>query len=102
MSQNLLQWTVADVASYFSAAGFPEQAVAFRTQVSAAVQSCYREHCSYIRVKPNILHHFMDFVLMYYFFRGSVIYTMSLLHCSKLKNGAVGLNTQSISLETQA
>uniref|UniRef100_A0A3Q4HXM7 SAM domain-containing protein n=2 Tax=Pseudocrenilabrinae TaxID=318546 RepID=A0A3Q4HXM7_NEOBR len=25
-------WTVADVASYFSAAGFPEQAVAFRTQ----------------------------------------------------------------------
>lgn len=35
MSQNLLQWTVADVASYFSAAGFPEQAVAFRTQVSA-------------------------------------------------------------------
>ncbi|XP_022066643.1 sterile alpha motif domain containing 1a isoform X2 [Acanthochromis polyacanthus] len=32
VSQNLLQWTVADVASYFSAAGFPEQAVAFRTQ----------------------------------------------------------------------
>ncbi|XP_036003810.1 sterile alpha motif domain containing 1a [Fundulus heteroclitus] len=31
-NQNLLQWTVADVASYFSAAGFPEQAVAFRTQ----------------------------------------------------------------------
>lgn len=30
------------------------------------------------------------------------VYTMSLLHCSKLKNGAVGLNTQSISLETQA
>ncbi|XP_059203073.1 sterile alpha motif domain containing 1a isoform X2 [Centropristis striata] len=32
MSQNLMLWTVADVASYFSAAGFPEQAVAFRTQ----------------------------------------------------------------------
>ncbi|KAM6957136.1 sterile alpha motif domain containing 1a [Aplochiton taeniatus] len=32
MSQNLLQWSVADVASYFSAAGFPEQAVAFRSQ----------------------------------------------------------------------
>lgn len=32
MSQNLLQWTVADVASYFSAAGFPEQAMAFRSQ----------------------------------------------------------------------
>ncbi|XP_017280772.1 sterile alpha motif domain containing 1a isoform X2 [Kryptolebias marmoratus] len=32
MHQNLLQWSVADVASYFSAAGFPEQAVAFRTQ----------------------------------------------------------------------
>lgn len=32
MSQNLLQWTVADVATYFSAAGFPEQAIAFRTQ----------------------------------------------------------------------
>lgn len=39
MSQNLLQWTVADVASYFSAAGFPEQAVAFRTQVSAPPQT---------------------------------------------------------------
>ena len=39
MSQNLLQWTVADVASYFSAAGFPEQAVAFRTQVSAPPQA---------------------------------------------------------------
>ncbi|XP_056262583.1 sterile alpha motif domain containing 1a isoform X2 [Pseudoliparis swirei] len=32
MSHNLMLWTVADVASYFSAAGFPEQAVAFRTQ----------------------------------------------------------------------
>ncbi|XP_020496598.2 sterile alpha motif domain containing 1a isoform X1 [Labrus bergylta] len=32
VSQNLLQWTVADVASYFTAAGFPEQAVAFRSQ----------------------------------------------------------------------
>ncbi|KAM9391430.1 sterile alpha motif domain containing 1a isoform 2-T2 [Pholidichthys leucotaenia] len=32
VSQNLLQWTVADVASYFSAAGFPEQAIAFRAQ----------------------------------------------------------------------
>lgn len=42
MSQNLLQWTVADVASYFSAAGFPEQAVAFRTQVSAPPQKCPR------------------------------------------------------------
>ncbi|CAL8303572.1 unnamed protein product [Merluccius merluccius] len=30
--QNLLQWSVADVASYFSAAGFPEQSMAFRTQ----------------------------------------------------------------------
>ncbi|XP_035472496.2 sterile alpha motif domain containing 1a isoform X1 [Scophthalmus maximus] len=32
MSQNLLQWTVTDVASYFSAVGFPEQALAFRSQ----------------------------------------------------------------------
>lgn len=32
VSQNLLQWTVADVASYFSDAGFPEQAMAFRSQ----------------------------------------------------------------------
>ncbi|XP_033827193.1 sterile alpha motif domain containing 1a [Periophthalmus magnuspinnatus] len=32
MNPNLLQWTVADVASYFSDAGFPEQAMAFRTQ----------------------------------------------------------------------
>uniref|UniRef100_A0A8C6TSU5 SAM domain-containing protein n=1 Tax=Neogobius melanostomus TaxID=47308 RepID=A0A8C6TSU5_9GOBI len=32
MNPNLLQWTVADVASYFSAAGFPEQAMAFRSQ----------------------------------------------------------------------
>lgn len=38
MSQNLLQWTVADVASYFSAAGFPEQAVAFRTQVNTSAR----------------------------------------------------------------
>ncbi|KAG7460280.1 hypothetical protein MATL_G00219660 [Megalops atlanticus] len=27
-----VEWTVTDVASYFTAAGFPEQAVAFRTQ----------------------------------------------------------------------
>ncbi|CAL1588185.1 unnamed protein product [Knipowitschia caucasica] len=32
MNPNLLQWTVADVASYFSDAGFPEQAMAFRSQ----------------------------------------------------------------------
>lgn len=44
MSQNLLQWTVADVASYFSAAGFPDQAVAFRAQVRAPPQSCSRGH----------------------------------------------------------
>ncbi|KAK1803100.1 hypothetical protein P4O66_021632 [Electrophorus voltai] len=30
---NPVDWTVADVASYFTAAGFPEQALAFRTQV---------------------------------------------------------------------
>ncbi|KAL0993248.1 hypothetical protein UPYG_G00105180 [Umbra pygmaea] len=30
--QNLLLWSVADVASYITAAGFPEQAGAFRTQ----------------------------------------------------------------------
>lgn len=30
---NAIDWTVADVASYFNAAGFPEQALAFRTQV---------------------------------------------------------------------
>lgn len=29
-----VDWTVADVVSYFTAAGFPEQAAAFRTQVS--------------------------------------------------------------------
>lgn len=29
---NLIDWTVADVASYFTAAGFPEQALAFRMQ----------------------------------------------------------------------
>ncbi len=28
-----VDWTVADVASYFTAAGFPDQALAFRTQV---------------------------------------------------------------------
>ncbi|KAI5620939.1 sterile alpha motif domain containing 1a [Silurus asotus] len=32
MAQDLLLWSVADVASYFTSAGFPEQAVAFRTQ----------------------------------------------------------------------
>ena len=30
---NPVDWTVADVASYFTAVGFPEQALAFRTQV---------------------------------------------------------------------
>ncbi|XP_036408103.1 atherin-like [Megalops cyprinoides] len=30
--QDPVEWTVMDVASYFTAAGFPEQAVAFRTQ----------------------------------------------------------------------
>lgn len=33
------------------------------------------ESIAHTSVKPNILHHFMDFVLMYYFFRGSV-YTL--------------------------
>lgn len=28
-----VDWTVSDVVSYFTAAGFPEQAAAFRTQV---------------------------------------------------------------------
>ena len=28
-----MQWTVADVTGYFTTAGFPEQALAFRTQV---------------------------------------------------------------------
>lgn len=28
-----MQWSVADVVSYFITAGFPEQAVAFKTQV---------------------------------------------------------------------
>ncbi|XP_066531083.1 sterile alpha motif domain containing 1a [Hoplias malabaricus] len=32
IAQDPLQWTVADVVSYFTAVGFPEQAVAFRTQ----------------------------------------------------------------------
>jgi hypothetical protein len=39
LRQNLLLWSVADVATYISAAGFPEQAVAFRTQVSAVPQT---------------------------------------------------------------
>lgn len=42
MVQNLLQWSVADVASYFSAAGFPEQSMAFRTQVGALPPSRHR------------------------------------------------------------
>ncbi|KAK2836205.1 hypothetical protein Q7C36_014074 [Tachysurus vachellii] len=32
MVQDLLQWSVADVVSYFTSVGFPEQAVAFRMQ----------------------------------------------------------------------
>ncbi|XP_076866218.1 sterile alpha motif domain containing 1a [Brachyhypopomus gauderio] len=32
MAQDPLQWSVGDVVSYFTAAGFPEQAAAFRTQ----------------------------------------------------------------------
>lgn len=54
MSQNLLQWSVADVASYFSAAGFPEQAVAFRTQVSAPPQR--RHKGRYIYTENHTLH----------------------------------------------
>jgi len=29
-----MDWSVSDVVSYFTAAGFPEQAAAFRIQVS--------------------------------------------------------------------
>ncbi|XP_072530672.1 sterile alpha motif domain containing 1a isoform X2 [Salminus brasiliensis] len=32
IAQDPLQWSVSDVVSYFTAVGFPEQAVAFRTQ----------------------------------------------------------------------
>ncbi|KAI4887774.1 hypothetical protein NFI96_024159, partial [Prochilodus magdalenae] len=32
IAQDPLQWSVADVVNYFTAEGFPEQAVAFRTQ----------------------------------------------------------------------
>uniref|UniRef100_A0A674BEX4 SAM domain-containing protein n=1 Tax=Salmo trutta TaxID=8032 RepID=A0A674BEX4_SALTR len=31
-SLNPVNWTVSDVVSYFTSAGFPEQALAFRTQ----------------------------------------------------------------------
>ena len=60
MSQNLLQWTVADVASYFSAAGFPEQAVAFRTQVGAPPQTATEGATCTLKTKL-ILHHPMHF-----------------------------------------
>lgn len=53
MSQNLLQWTVADVASYFSAAGFPEQAVAFRTQVSAPPRAATGGATCTLKTKVN-------------------------------------------------
>lgn len=55
MSQNLLQWSVADVASYFSAAGFPEQAVAFKTQVSATTLLLHRGH--YSKNAPTAIKH---------------------------------------------
>lgn len=38
--QRPVEWTVSDVASYFIAAGFPEQAAAFRAQVS--LSDCHR------------------------------------------------------------
>lgn len=60
MSQNLLQWTVADVASYFSAAGFPEQAVAFRTQVSAPPQAATEGATCTLKTKL-IFYHPMHF-----------------------------------------
>ncbi|XP_036413137.1 atherin [Colossoma macropomum] len=34
---NPVDWTVADVASYFTAVGFPEQALAFRTQMGKSL-----------------------------------------------------------------
>lgn len=35
-----MKWSVADVVSYFTTAGFPEQAVAFRTQVLCVLMLC--------------------------------------------------------------
>lgn len=59
-SQNLVEWTVADVASYFIAAGFPEQAAAFRTQVRLATrpEQQLREHvASSVTCEMSVIHH---------------------------------------------
>lgn len=46
IEQDPLLWSVADVASYITSVGFPEQALAFRTQVSAGVNQICQEHKS--------------------------------------------------------
>lgn len=56
MVQDLLQWSVADVVSYFTSVGFPEQAVAFRMQVSlSSVQN--KTSGSELLLEHNILLH---------------------------------------------
>lgn len=49
---NPVDWTVADVASYFTAAGFPEQALAFRMQV------CTLHFITHKHLAPVCRHHY--------------------------------------------
>ncbi len=44
VEQDPLLWSVADVTSYFTSVGFPEQALAFRTQVSPVVNQTCQEN----------------------------------------------------------
>lgn len=48
MVQSPVEWSVADVVSYFTEAGFPEQATAFRMQVCVQLPpaATRAQHCS--------------------------------------------------------
>lgn len=80
MSQNLLQWSVADVASYFSAAGFPEQAVAFKTQVSATALLPHRGRYSKDAPAPMKRHisRMKLFICVHFKTRGAIWYIQTL------------------------
>lgn len=99
MSQNLLQWTVADVASYFSAAGFPEQAVAFRTQVSAPLQRALLIHQSLTSHIPSL--HAFSFKKAAHVWVCCTVQNWSSAFSRWRVECVVRLNFQSVPLETK-
>uniref|UniRef100_A0A8B9GXG6 SAM domain-containing protein n=1 Tax=Astyanax mexicanus TaxID=7994 RepID=A0A8B9GXG6_ASTMX len=57
ITQDPLLWSVSDVVSYFTAVGFPEQAVAFRTQVSLSQHSVeLKSPKSHFLTKSNLVY----------------------------------------------